>query len=254
VRRNYLLAGAGIASFVFFTLASIPAGVLTGLLEKNTSAGMHPGGIEGTVWHGRINSLDIGGWRLRNTSWNVNPAALLLGRISANIGTRFSGSELTADASISVTGSVSVRDLDAAGQIAPIAARFNLPVTGGHYRIQVTALDISDAWPTSLLGSLHVTGVPITVGGGATGPTGSYTVVFDDESVPENGQLLGTLSDDDGPVEVGGNIVLMPPKNYAIRAKLKARPDAPVEITQVLKFAGPLDSNGRHDFSMAGSL
>jgi len=254
VRRNYLLAGAGFASFVFFTLAFIPAGVLIGRLEKSANADLHPAGVEGTIWHGQLHSLDIGGWQLRNTRWDINPAALLLGRVTANIATRISGSELAADASISVTSSVSVRDLDAAGPIAPVASGFNLPVTGGDYRIQIAALDISDAWPTRLIGSVHVTGVPITVVGDATGPTGSYTVAFDDESVPDDGRLLGALSDDDGPVEVDGNIVLTPPKNYEVQARLKARPDAPAEITQALKFAGPVDSDGRHDFSMAGSL
>jgi len=262
MRRKYLFSSIGIASFILFTIAYIPASTLTNQLNKRMSERMpgnipgniQIGGVEGTLWNGYIHSLDINGWQLRDTRWNLNPAALLLGRLSASIATRVAGSEITTDASISMSGAISVRNLEAAGPIFPIAAKFNLPVTGGRYQVQLSTLDITDAWPTSLVGSGQVTGVPLNFRGEASGPTGNYAVVFNAETVPEDGQLSGTLSDDGGPIEIGGNIMLTPPMNYELQAKMKARPGAPAEITQALTFAGPAGADGRREISMAGSL
>jgi hypothetical protein len=258
MRRKYLFSGIGIASFALFTIAYIPASTLTNQLNERVSERMpgniRIGGVEGTLWNGYIHSLDINGWQLRDTSWNLNPAALLLGRLSASIVTSIADSEITANASISMSGAISVRNLEAAGPIFPIAALFNLPVTGGRYQVQLSALDITDAWPTSLVGSGRVTGVPLNFRGDTSGPTGNYAVVFNAETVPEDGQLSGTLSDDGGPVEIGGKIVLTPPMNYELQAKVKARPGAPAEITQALTFAGAVGPDGRREISMAGSL
>lgn len=252
MRRSSLFASVGIASFALFAIAGIPARIISSQLDKIVPGGLS--GVEGTVWSGRVRSLNINGWQLRDTHWDMNPAALLLGRLSASLTTRTAGGEITTHASVSLSGAISVRNLEAAGPIVPIAAKFNLPVSGGRYRFRLSALDITDAWPTSLVGSGQVTGVPLNIMGGAGGPTGNYAVVFDAETVPEDGRLSGTLSDDGGPVEVGGNIVLTPPMNYVVQAKLKARPGASAEITQALNFAGPADPDGRREISMAGSL
>ena len=90
--------------------------------------------------------------------------------------------------------------------------------------------------------------------GDSTGPKGNYAAEFDTETVPQDGRLTGAVSDDGGPVEVGGNIVLTPPGDYELQAKLKARPGAPADITSALSLAGPAGPDGRREVSLAGSL
>lgn len=250
MRQNSLLAGVGIVVFFLILIAGLPARVVTNQLSGN----IRTAGVAGTLFSGRVHSISFDQWQLRDTRWELNPAALMLGRLSANIVTHFAGSKITAQTSVSLTGKIAIRDLEAAGLIAPLAARLNQFVTGGRYQIQLSALDITDAWPTTLAGSVLVTGVPINIMAGGSGPTGSYTVVFDVDSVPEDGRLSGALSDDGGPLEVGGNIILAPPANYVIQAKLKARPNAPAEIAQVLSLAGPVGRDGNREISLAGSL
>ena len=250
-RKKYLLIGAGIASFVLFAIAFIPASVVTNRLADIARIG----GVEGSLWNGHVRSIDINGWQLQDTDWDLNPAALLLGRLSASVATHIAGSEINAHASISVSGNLSVRDLEASGPIAPLAGKFNLPVTGGRYQVQLSALDITDNWPTRLIGSAHVNGVPLNImGNGAAGPTGNYSLAFDAETVPEDGRLSGALSDDGGPVEIEGSILLTPPVNYELQAKIRARPTAPVEIVQALNLAGPVGPDGRREISIAGTL
>ncbi len=250
MRRNRFLAVAGVVSFVLFAISNLPASIVTNQLGEIARTG----GVGGTLWSGSVRTLDINGWRLSDTRWSMNPAALLLGRLSANVSTRVAGGEISTGASISAFGGISFRDLEATGPLAPIAQKFNQPLTGGRYEIELSELDVADTWPSSLVGSGRITDVPLNIGGNVGVTTGSYSVVFDTETVPEDGRLSGILTDDGGPVEVEGNIFLEPPTNYQVQARLKPRPGAPVQISQALKLVGPIDANGRHEISFAGSL
>lgn len=254
IRRRYLYAGAGVASFLLFLFANVPAGVITDLLSENLPENSRMGGIEGTIWNGSLRSLEVNGVQLRDTQWDLHPAGLLLGRLSASVTTWIAGSEFSADASMSLSGTMIVNDLEAAGPIAPVATRFNLPITGGRFEIRLSELEIADGWPTRLIGTGQVSNVPLDIMGGNGGPAGSYTVVFDAETVPEDGRLTGMISDNDGPVEVDGNIVVTPPGNFEFRARILARPEAPGEITRAISLAGPAGPDGRREISLAGSL
>jgi len=254
IHRRYLYAGAGIASFFLFLMINIPAGAITGLLSDRLPENIRISGVNGTFWNGSLHSVKFNGWQLSDTQWDLNPAGLLLGRLSARVTARIAGSEFTTDATISLSGTITVRDLEAAGPLSPLATQLNLPVTGGRFLVQLSALTIKDGWPTSLIGSGRVAGVPLNIMGGTDGPMGNYEVEFDAETVPQDGRLTGVVSDDGGPIEVGGNILLMPPSNYELQLKLKALPGAPADITQAISLAGPAGPDGRRDLSLAGSL
>ena len=254
MRRTYLLTGAGIVSFILFLIISIPANTIASQVKLFEPWNVQMAGVDGTAWNGRIRSLSFNGFQLFDTHWELNPAALLLGRLSAIISARSAVGEISFAGTVSVFGSIAIHDLKVAGPVAPIAGLLNLPVTAGRYQFHGSALNIISAWPTSFVGTGQVTDVPLNFMDDSSGPTGSYMIVFNTESVPADGRLVGTLSDQDGPVEVDGNIELTPPMNYALKIKLKAQPGAPTEITRALSFAGPPGPDGRHEISFAGSL
>ena len=252
--RRFLYAGAGLASFLLFLLANIPAGALTGLLESRLSGNIRVSGVDGTIWNGSLRSISIHGWRLTATQWDLNPAGLLLGRLSARIETRIAGGELTTDLTAGMSGTLALRDLEADGPVQPIAAAINLPAAGGRYRVEISALTIEEGWPASLVGKVRVASVPLSLTGDSAGARGNFVVEFDAGEVPQDGRLIGTLSDEDGPLEVGGTIVLLPPNRYEFQAGLQARPGAPAEIAQALSLAGPAGPDGRREISLSGTL
>jgi general secretion pathway protein N len=250
VRNNYLFIGVGFAAFILFTLTSIPAGVVTNQLPDT----IRVSGVSGSLWNGTARSINITDWQLHDVHWDLNPAALLAGRLAAHISADVAGGKINTDASISLFGVISVSSLDAAGPIVPLAAQMKIPVSGGRYKIELAALDIAEDWPTSLIGFVKVIDVPLNIMGGGGGETGNFAVTFDTETVPEDGRLSGTLSDDGGPVEVGGVIMLTPPGNYEVQAKVKARQNAPKDIAQALTLMGPVGSDGKRELSIAGTL
>jgi general secretion pathway protein N len=253
-QRRFVYTGAGLASFLLFLLANIPASALTGLLDSRLPENIRISGVDGTFWNGSVHSVNINRLQFSAAQWDLNPLGLLMGQLSIRVKARVAGGDVNIDSTISLSGTITLRDLEATGLIMPIAAEFNLPVTGGQYQVQISELSIADGWPTSFVGSVRVDDVPLNIMGDPNGPKGSYAVEFDAETVPEDGRLIGTLSDDGGLLEVGGNIVLTPPNNYELQAKLKARRGAPADITSALKLVGPAGSDGRREISLAGTL
>jgi general secretion pathway protein N len=253
-RRSFIYTGAGLASFLLFLLVNIPASALTGLLDSRLPENIRISGVDGTFWNGSVHSVNINRLQFSAVQWDLNPLGLLMGQLSIRVKARVAGGDVNIDTTISLSGTITMRDLEATGSIMPIAAGFNFPVTGGRYRVQISELSIVDGWPTSFIGSIRVDDVPLNMMGNSSGPKGSYAVEFDAETVPEDGRLIGTVSDDGGLVEVGGNLVLTPPNNYELQAKLKARRGAPADITSALLLAGPADSDGRREISLAGTL
>ena len=250
MNKNYLFTGAGFAAFVLFMLTSIPARVATNQLPDT----IRISGVSGSLWNGAVRSINITGWQLRDVHWDLNPAALLIGRLTGNVSADVAGGKINTDVSVSLFGAISVSNLKATGPIVPLATQMKIPVSGGRYQLELAVLDIADEWPTRLIGVIQVLDVPLNIMGGRGGQTGSYAVAFDAETVAEDGRLSGMLSDDGGPIEVEGVIELRPPGNYEVQAKVKARQNAPKDIAQALTLMGPVGSDGKREFSIAGSL
>jgi hypothetical protein len=94
----------------------------------------------------------------------------------------------------------------------------------------------------------------LTLAGVGSGPEGSYQVSFADEETPEQGFLTGVLTDLSGPLEIDGVVILGPPSNYDISARVRARPGTPAEIVNALALLGQVGADGTRELSIAGSL
>ena len=254
MKTLHVLAGAGIASFLLFLVANIPAGFMMNRVEGAMPGAIQTAGVEGTLWNGRVRAIDMTGWQLRNTRWQISVPALFTGRLAADIETRTAGGEITAGVAVSLTGKLMVSDLQASGPLAPLARQFQLPVTGGRYEATIDTLQLVDNWPTALIAGIKMTAVPLNLMGGAGDATGNFSLTFDEASIPEAGPINGLLADDGGQLEISGNFILTPPNNFDLQSKLSARPGAPAEIAQALNLLGPADPEGRREFKMAGSF
>lgn len=245
------IAGIGLGSFLLFLIISIPASVITDLA---TPAGTQITGVTGSAWRGEARNIDLPGFRLGRTSWNIRPAALLLGRLSATVETQWPDGRASGDLTAGLSGKVSLTDFNASGPVAPIAQQMNLPPSGGQVLINIMDLQLVDRWPHTVIGEVRVENVPLTLMGVGSGPVGSYQVSFSAEAVSEDGTVIGEMKDLDGPLIINGNVTLSPPNNYVVAGRITSRVDAPPDLAQGLALLGPAGSDGSREFSIAGSL
>lgn len=246
-----LLAGAGLGSFLLFLVVSVPAQLLADLA---TPVGAQITGVTGSAWRGQARSIEIAEFRFGQTTWAINPASLILGRLSAVIETGWPGGRGSGELTIGITGSIRLRDFEAVGAVAPIAQQMHLPQSGGQFIIAVTDLELVDSWPRILMADIRVENVPLALMGVAGAPTGSYQVSFAGEDITNAGLINGELKDLSGPLIIDGNVTLSPPMNYEIVSQISARQDAPSDLVQALALLGPPGPDGAREFSMAGSL
>ena len=211
-------------------------------------------GVTGSAWRGEVRSIEVPGFQLSRTAWVINPAALLLGRLSATIETGWPGGKADGELTIGMTGSIRLREFEATGPVAPIAQQMNLPQSGGQLSISVADLELVDSWPRTVNGQIRVDNIPLALMGVPSAPTGSYQVSFATDNVTDDGLVVGELKDLKGPLVIDGNVTLSPPTNYEIVGRISARPNAPSDLVQGLALLGPAGPDGAREFSLAGSL
>ena len=251
MKHRNLLIGVGVACFIVFVVVSLPASVITALVPADI---VQIGGTSGTLWSGEATRVQIFGVQLTNTRWTLHPLQLLLGRVALHLETNPPGGSVSSDLTLGITGTITVKNLDATGLVAPLAQLMKLPPSGGEISLQIELLTIKNDWPSNIVGKVRIGNLPLNLIGVAAGPVGSYEVRFAADPVPEDGRIVGELQDLGGPLELRGSIYLDPPRNYELDAYVKASMDAPADLSRGLALLGPADANGNHQLMMSGSF
>ncbi len=249
-RWSWWALGAG--AYVAFTIASFPAGVA---LEWLAPPGVTFTGVSGTLWSGGAASATAGGFTADTLRWRVRPAALFLGRISADVEARIPDGFVAGRVTAS-SGGIRLADLRGATSLPALAGV--LPVRGmrGQASVSLESLVIEDGWPSVAVGELKLGGLEVMPlipdGSGALLPLGNYTVTF--EPAPE-GQLAAAFVDNGGPLEVEGTLRLDATRSYTIDALIEPRAGAPGSLVEGLKImTSEPDTEGRRRLNLTGSL
>jgi general secretion pathway protein N len=251
MKHRNLLIGVGVACFIVFVVVALPAKVITALVPAEI---VQIGGTSGTLWRGEATLVQISGVQLTNTRWTLHPLQLLLGRVALHLETNPPGGSVSSDLTLGITGTVTVKNFDATGRVAPLAQLMKLPPSGGDISMQIELLTIKNDWPRNIVGKVRIGNLPLNLIGVAAGPVGSYEVRFAADPVPEDGRIVGELQDLGGPLELRGSIYFAPPSNYELDANVKASMDAPADLSRGLALLGPADASGNHQLMMSGSF
>ena len=242
----------GFGAYVAFTLATFPAGTALRWLAPPEVAFA---GVAGTLWSGSAASCSVNGFTAEAVRWRVRPAALFLGRISANVEARIPDGFVSGNVTASPS-SVQFSELRAATSLPALVGV--LPVRGmrGQATVALDLLVLENGWPATAVGELKLAGLEtlplISDGSGAYVPLGDYTVSF----VPAaDGRLAATFVDNGGPLEVGGTASLDASRAYVIDALIEPRVGAPEMLVEGLRImtAEP-DAEGRRHLNLSGSL
>jgi general secretion pathway protein N len=252
VAINKKLITIGIGLFFALLIWQLPARLIFVLLPASVAQGFH---AEGTVWNGRVRIINVAGQQLRNTEWNLAISRLLLGQLAIDFKTRWGGGFAEGFASISATGKLRLSDTVAGMDTAMLSPILNIPQLGGQASLNIAELVLVDNWPQTLTGSLEIRNLasPLMGNGGAD-LIGNVAVTFAAGTDQEAGTLTGKLSDTGGPLQLDGTLLLTAPANYAVSARLQARPEAAKSLRDNLEFLGSPEADGNYVFELAGSL
>src|SRR5262245_27321988 len=104
--RKSLLIAAGIAAFLVFLVAMVPASAIVSRLPESVALA----GVSGTIWSGQAAALAVQGRRLGALAWSCSPWRLVLLEWSCRINLKPAGGDATAVVAAGFDGEFEVRD------------------------------------------------------------------------------------------------------------------------------------------------
>ena len=248
VRR---LLAVGILAFVFFLVARFPAGVAWHIATPFLND-VRLSGVEGTLWNGRADALNIAGMELGSLRWRLRPSGLLWGEWRNAVHIEGSGFDLEGDMGIGVSGAWSGSDLAFRGELDALIARFfpasmrppmalDAALTGRLEEIVVT-----DSGLEALEGRVSATSVEID---GSDAPDLNVTLVSRD------GGLEARIDPGDGNTPgLEGRVVLMPAGDYRLDLDIADPALAGERIGELVRALGSQGGDGRWRINWEGRL
>ena len=245
MKRFWPLA-LGITAYLIFALATLPAHLLISRLAPAVAAA----GVQGTVWKGQAQAVQMGGAQIGSVSWDLHVLPLFLARLEAAVKmTRTDGFAQGRVAS-GLSGPLTLTDFTASLPLSALPATVAPGGWSGMLNARLEQLTLVNGWPASVEGTLEIRDLT----GPARRPTnlGSYTLTFPPAAPGDD--LIGALADQGGPLNVAGNVRLKADRSYLIEGAVAARPEAPKAIADSLQFLGAPDGEGRRPFSLSGTM
>jgi hypothetical protein len=244
MRRAMKLIVAGLVAFGLSLLVFLPASLLVRWLPPNVTTGV----LTGTVWNGASDSLQVNGEPLGAARWRVRPLQLFRGRLAVDTRLTRATGEATGRVFLKGGGNVRIEDVQVRWPLAELPARVAPRNWSGDVQVQLREVEFADGVIRRIVGTVEardLVAAPRDIG------IGSYRVSFDPQ--PADASIVGQLEDLGGPMEVAGTVTLQPSGCTVVAGRVKARPEAPVEITrelEVLRYQGEPDAQGRMPFSL----
>jgi len=244
MRRAMKLIVAGLVAFGLSLLVFLPASLIVRWLPPNVTTGV----LTGTVWNGASDSVQVNGEPVGAARWRVRPLQLLRGQLAIDTRLVRATGEATGRVLLERGGDVRIEDVQVHWPLAELPARIAPRNWSGDVRMELREIELANGVIRRVVGTVEARDLVAAPRGIAVG---SYRVTFDPQ--PADASTVGQLQDLGGPMEVAGTVTLQPGGCTIVAGRVKARPEAPVEITReldVLRYQGEPDAQGRMPFSL----
>ena len=248
MKRIWPLVALGIFAYLLFAVVTLPASVVVPRVQPE---GVTIAGLDGTIWRGSAQVLQVGGTHLGSIDWSLHVLPLFTMRASADVNLK--RTDGFAKGAVSVGGQqVDLKDLTASIPIAALPPQVAPGGWTGSVNARLAELTLRDGWPVSANGTVDL----VNLVGPARRPAnlGSFQLKFPTETQEAN-TLAGTVNDVEGPIQIAGRIELKSTdRSYLLDGLVATKPDAPADFTRTLEFLGPPDAQGRRQFSLSGTM
>jgi hypothetical protein len=237
------------AIFLLTVLVRLPAGVLPLLLP----ADVHCQAPTGTLWQGSCGELRSGAVTLSGVRWTLHPLALLRARLLIDVQSDDARAAGRAQLALHTNGDLEIQALSAQ---LPLQGGLSLMPAGwsGALELAIAQASIQGGHLAALQGALTVRQLHSDY---PAADLGGFELDFPEPSAEAPGtgaRIVGNLRDLDGPLSLQGQLQLLRTGAYELAGTVAARNTSDADLQQMLQPLGPADAQGRHAFSLAGTL
>lgn len=248
MRRSTLLVAAGLAAFLLFLVAFLPASVLLRFLPPEVALE----GVSGTVWRGRAQVVRFRDRSLGQLEWSSRPWRLLVLELAYATTLRPAGGEVSLDFVTRSPRRLTLRQVRGGFPVAVVQGLISPAGWTGSVELDVDRLVLEDGFPTEAEGRVLARNLA------ATGPQGmaigSFELTLGAGAVGGEG-ISGRLQDlGEGPMRVRASLDLRRDRSYTISGEVAASQGASEAVQRSLAFLGPPDSLGRRPLTIEGTL
>jgi hypothetical protein len=229
------------AIFLLTVLVRLPAAVLTLFLP----ATVHCQAPAGTLWRGACGELRSGSLALSDVRWVLHPLGLLHAQVAADIDSEDARASGRAQIRLHSNGDLDVGALNAT---LPLQGGLSLMPVGwnGTLELAIEQASIQGGHLTAVQGIVSVRRLHRDQ---PTADLGGFELDF-----AKAAPMTGNLRDLDGPLSLQGVLQLSRSGAYELDGTVAARDASSSDLQQLLQMLGPPDAQGRHVFSLAGTL
>ena len=233
--------------FIVFLLFTLPARHVLGWLGLGQVAMQ---GIEGSAWRGRIERLGVGNTVVGPLVWQARPWRVLSGRLEYQLFVQSGtgGGELRAGRSLFSGPYLADVALSLPAQEIARQLPLSMVTLGGSFLLDLQRVGLTADWVNVLDGLLVWQDAYVLQP--ARLELGSLNM----QLALQAGQVLGTLSDQGGPLLVTGEFRLGQDRRYTLDAQIKPRNGSDADLKQALELLGTPDSQGRYRLNLSGAL
>ncbi|WP_353175768.1 MULTISPECIES: type II secretion system protein N [unclassified Salinisphaera] len=240
----------GLVAFVIGLLAFLPARVAAGWAEQMGPIAM--GGVTGTLFAGRASYISGPDGAIENVAWTLEPASLLLGRVSARLQIDSDLGGFDADISRSLFGQTTIENVSgsaSAGWLAKLGGYTFLPLSAD-VRVNIDHAVFDDTLAFDALdGQISLANTRWQLFNPPV-PLGQFTAAL---ARADDGLGL-TMVESEGPLAIDGGLTLDESRRYRLDVRLRARAGADERLPQMLDQLGRADADGWHTIREQGRL
>ncbi len=249
MKRGLAYLGLGLGMYLVFLVTTLPAPWAYSWAQTRLG-GVVLSGLSGSVWDGRAVTAQLGQTRLEKFHWQLNPWALLFGRLGADLEFAYRDEPAALSVSRGFGGRWHFSDVALRMPARALESWLRLPAAelSGVLDVQLDKLVIDQGRITTAQGVMAWNNAAVVKP--VTADLGGFTVTLDnaDEGIK------GVLKDQGGAVQADGVLNLKPDGNYDFTGTLVSGDPRQPAIAQGVQLFGQPGGDGRVKLSIQGAL
>lgn len=245
MRRGLWIGIAALAAFVAIVVARLPAAWVVPASGPNALCAA----VDGSLWSGTCTGMSLAHNPVGDVSWELRPLQLFRGRLVVHATAVREAAQVSADLQLGFGERLTARSLK--GDL-PLDPRIipGLPQTlTGRAHLDLPLARLEHGVITQLVGRIELRDLVDRTGNVTA--LGSYVIEF---PPGVSGDPVGKLHDLEGPLAVEGTMRLTRQPGFELEGQITARPGAPPELVNNIRFLGSPDALGRRPFTISGTL